>query len=910
MSDMNGPPPAASSWRLAFERTQKKKNSLLKSNLNVTNQKILSTRVCATTVHSDGPVAAIGGGYGNPHSQSPVVHLAALTAVNNNDGSEIEGEIGQINNVIELFSVRHGGFCLSLDWKHSLLLSAASNGTVYALPCNIGEADSESVLKPVASYVHEKAEKYSRLPPPPTPGTPPYTSFIHAVSIEPVQAQSFVSVENNRMNYWDVHRVDGPAQSDMFPSPILCCDWNGNNPNDLAFGGDSGSLKMVDMRSFGQGEKGVSWKRANAHDGSITGVKWNPFCGYWIMSTGSDSVVKVWDLRFGMQPVATLGGHPSSITGIDWCPAHAEVLLTAASDGHARIFNLDLDPTYPISVLETLDLFPECNQFEGGLKGGYFVRSDPSTIVTTSYDGTLAVAALGEKYWSGQVPYLPEDVRDSDLSEMQRNLYVRKFKQAADCTLSAVSRKIASSDSSTALALLQRVGPAFSVGHKDMDMPWRTSSTMSTQSPVGPFREAMRRAATIVGVDYPPNRAVTFASSEQACRAGDLYTILLALESLKMGDADSLLGVLDPLSKTLTRMTGSLKNHQVSDILNAVKPIDLLKCLNIGIRLLVADALEEEDRSRIIFLLLLPTVRDVEEKRWESEEEGRKRKESMAAINSFGEIPLLPSIQELDTPMVWRRLDSNACLQQAYNALHARLVRGREAVTELKLCRLVVDAANRKDHERVIEIMEDVDLSMCMSSIPVYAYFVSLLKAEKYAAFFVQSGHFLDTYREEGSNYSDYSQLTPVFARTVSDLREGDASVLFEHYLRQVRSVDFTSPSSVASGISFSTMENIILTSLTCPRPPHRISLVLPKLFMSFTTAMDKALLKLSGRNASVENKEAARALAENLSSCLDEAQLIAKDLDGEGGDPLGFQLREECAKAVAELERIVGLYK
>lgn len=169
---------------------------------------------------------------------------------------------------------------------------------------------------------------------------------------------------------------------------------------------------------------------------------------------------------------------------------------------------------------------------EGSLKGGQFLRSNPSSLCAVSHDGTMAAVNIPDEFWTRQVGYpggfwfnhieivpfrCPTFLRIWTLQIWRRcsnmyvtekgclplychsskycvkrcncillwsQLYKREFQQAAEAALHAVAkwdllahilmnntvdpieRRIAKNDAVAALRVIQRAGPAFSVGNE------------------------------------------------------------------------------------------------------------------------------------------------------------------------------------------------------------------------------------------------------------------------------------------------------------------------------------------------------------------------------------------------------------------------------------------------------------
>lgn len=111
------------------------------------------------------------------------------------------------------------------------------------------------------------------------------------------------------------------------------------------------------------------------HLKEIYGINFSPN-GYHIATGSGDNTCKVWDLR-QRRCVYTIPAHQNLVTGVKFEPIHGNFLLTGAYDNTAKIW------THPgWSPLKTLA------GHEGKVMG-LDISSDGQLIATCSYDRTF-----------------------------------------------------------------------------------------------------------------------------------------------------------------------------------------------------------------------------------------------------------------------------------------------------------------------------------------------------------------------------------------------------------------------------------------------------------------------------------------------------------------------------------------
>ena len=168
------------------------------------------------------------------------------------------------------------------------------------------------------------------------------------------------------------------------PNHILT--WNPRSRDVLAVAGESGSIKLLDLRT----PDGLCWRAANAHTPSVDVLAWSPLVPSWMASSGPDGIIKIWDTRLASAPVYDMGGGALSapLTGLAWSQTHAEVLASTASDATLALWSLT-EPSHHVMAeasVAALSPYP--------LTGIVASGSPPDAFHAVAMDGTLFSFAI------------------------------------------------------------------------------------------------------------------------------------------------------------------------------------------------------------------------------------------------------------------------------------------------------------------------------------------------------------------------------------------------------------------------------------------------------------------------------------------------------------------------------------
>lgn len=187
-----------------------------------------------------------------------------------------------------------------ISWVGSQLACGTISGQVYSF--NESDLSSPTILPKPKGNVPL--------------GRVPTSPAVTRVALNPVQEGFLLSLENQNLHLWDLERTDLIRSQKISSARNWAVQWNPHSGNTLAIGGDSQSLKVIDLRALGvAGTMGPAvLKAGEAHLRAIRSLAWHRFVPHWMASGGDDGVVNVWDIRWLRRPVTQWTSHSQVIT--------------------------------------------------------------------------------------------------------------------------------------------------------------------------------------------------------------------------------------------------------------------------------------------------------------------------------------------------------------------------------------------------------------------------------------------------------------------------------------------------------------------------------------------------------------------------------------------------------------------
>lgn len=93
----------------------------------------------------------------------------------------------------------------------------------------------------------------------------------------------------------------------------------------ISTGTKNGDVRLADPRT------GSILSRLNIHKGTVMKVQWNQN-GYWLLSCGKDSTVRLTDIRM-MSEMMTFQGHDKDVYTVSWHPTQQELFVSGGYTG-------------------------------------------------------------------------------------------------------------------------------------------------------------------------------------------------------------------------------------------------------------------------------------------------------------------------------------------------------------------------------------------------------------------------------------------------------------------------------------------------------------------------------------------------------------------------------------------------
>jgi hypothetical protein len=313
----------------------------------------------------------------------------------------------------------------AMAWTDTHLFAGSSAGVVayYSLPeANASALTSESLKKagraPRVLLTHPRSVREVSLA---APGKWTSSSRVAHVSLNAVDKRSVLTLVANSFFVWDLEAAVATLEGNAAgarpshriaevgsPAPLFAAAWNAHSSNEFVCGGEEGALRLLDTRLLAGGGDGgavadrakcVPWFLRHAHADVIRDVAWSPLVPHWLASCGDDGLIKVWDLRFGAEPVRTLSGHSNSVLSVAWSRSHCEMLCSGGVDRTSRVWNLRVAPHYALYTHAT----SSDDLSSSVLLATWGKTNDPFQTMAVSARGEVLALSLGRELMNGYV---------------------------------------------------------------------------------------------------------------------------------------------------------------------------------------------------------------------------------------------------------------------------------------------------------------------------------------------------------------------------------------------------------------------------------------------------------------------------------------------------------------------------
>ena len=184
------------------------------------------------------------------------------------------------------------------------------------------------------------------------------------------------------------HKVSGKIPLDNVQR-VAGGAWDPNHPNSAVLAADT-SLVQCDLRA--KQHTGVS---EHAHAGCVCDVQYNANKMHHLASGGDDGMLKVWDMRRFVSPLAVVEAHDHWISSIRFNPFHDQLMLSSSTDCTVKLWNLlavssaaaqnaqELETRASEALLRTL------NEYEDSVYSTAWSACTPWVFASVSYNGRV-----------------------------------------------------------------------------------------------------------------------------------------------------------------------------------------------------------------------------------------------------------------------------------------------------------------------------------------------------------------------------------------------------------------------------------------------------------------------------------------------------------------------------------------
>jgi len=155
--------------------------------------------------------------------------------------------------------------------------------------------------------------------------TQAHQESVRQISFAKTDLKFATASDDGTVRVWDFARVVNEHVLSGHGGDVKSVDWHPRSSL-LVSGSKDSIVKLWDARA------GASVGTLHGHKATITGTKFNPINGNWILTSSRDQTCKLYDVRMQAE-IASFVGHGSDITQIAWHPLQEEVFVSGGYDG-------------------------------------------------------------------------------------------------------------------------------------------------------------------------------------------------------------------------------------------------------------------------------------------------------------------------------------------------------------------------------------------------------------------------------------------------------------------------------------------------------------------------------------------------------------------------------------------------
>lgn len=114
---------------------------------------------------------------------------------------------------------------------------------------------------------------------------------------------------------------------------MLTCDWSNADPNILVTGGSDSLIRGWDIRRLI-----VPIFELYGSEYAVRRVQFSPFSGSTLASVGYDFKTRIWDFKRNAEPMETIRHHSEFTYGLDWNRLRMNQLADCGWDSLVHVF--------------------------------------------------------------------------------------------------------------------------------------------------------------------------------------------------------------------------------------------------------------------------------------------------------------------------------------------------------------------------------------------------------------------------------------------------------------------------------------------------------------------------------------------------------------------------------------------